>query len=206
MDRGVARWAVTVVLLVVGSTAAPATAASTVSPAVQAATASGTPTIPPPEPLTCTPSGSSIFCTKRTETCETIGGVRTCYVKRVTCLQIGKYGACFQTTLTCRTVTSPSTGRPRTTCRSGFGVSIPRTAASVVSGSIPRFTPEPSRGAGKRSAMTLVSTTTAAAPPVATAVASPGSTVPAGTGIGALVLVFAFVGLTISRRRPRSGG
>jgi hypothetical protein len=52
----------------------------------------------------------------------------------------------------------------------------------------------------------LVSTTTAAAPPVANAVVSPGPTVPAGTGVGALVLVLALVGLTISRRRPRSGG
>lgn len=205
MDRGFARWAGGIggLLLVVLSTAVPASAASTASPAVQAATARGTPTIPPPEPepLTCTPSQWRILCTERTETCETISGVRTCTVKRVTCLQIGRFKRCVLTTSTCRTVP----GTSRTTCRTGFGIPISRTAASIVSGSIPRFTLQASRDSRSRSATTLVSTTTAAAPPVADAVASPGATVPPGAAIGALVLVLALVGLTITGRRPRSG-
>lgn len=209
--RGVARVRSAVIVLlalVAGATAAPASAASTASPAVQAASASGTPTIPPPEPepLTCTPRRGSLFCTTRAERCETIGGVRTCYVKRVTCVQIGGFRRCVLTTSTCRTVTSPLTGRPRTTCRSGLAISFPRTAGSIVSGAIPRFTAQRSRTAGRASATTLVSTTTAAAPPVTNAVASPGATVPPGAAIGALVLILAFVGLTITRRRPRSGG
>jgi hypothetical protein len=192
-------------LLVVGATAAPANAAS---PAVEAATARGTPVIPPPapEPLTCTPSRWRILCTERAETCETIGGVRTCHVRRVTCLQIGRLRGCVQTTSTCRTVTSAKTGRSRTTCHTGRSIALPRSAASIVSGSIPRFTLQPARASQTRSATTLVSTTTAAAPPVANAVAQPGATVPPGAAIGALVLVLAFVGLTIFGRRPRSGG
>lgn len=207
--------AVIVLLLFLGSSAAPATAASTASPAVEAATARGTPMIPPPEPepLTCTPSKWRILCTERAETCEMISGVRTCYVKRVTCLQIGRFKRCVLTTSMCRTVTSTKTGKSRTTCHTGRGIAIPRSAASIVSGSIPRFTLQPSRftlrpsrAAARRSATTLVSTTTAAAPPVANAVASPGATVPPGAAIGVLVLVLALVVLTITRRRPRSGG
>jgi hypothetical protein len=209
LDGGVARWAVAAIslLLAMGATAAPATAASPASPAVQAASSGGTPTIPPPgpDPLTCTPSRGSIFCTRRAETCETIGGVRTCYVQRVTCLQIGRYKRCVLAASTCRTVTSPLTGRPRTTCRTG-GITFPRIAAGIAAGSIPRFTHRPSPTAARRSATTLVSTTTAAAPPVGTAVVSPGPTVPAGAGLGTLVLVLALIGLTIARRRPRSGG
>ena len=206
--------AIVLLALAVGSTAAPAAAASTASPAVQAASASGTPTIPPPEPepLACTPGTAQIFCTTRAETCETIGGVRTCVVRRATCLQIRGFKRCVVTTSTCRTVTSPLTGRSRTTCVPG-GISFPRNVASIATGSIPRFTLAPSRSTLQRSptarrqrATTLVSTTTAAAPPVTSAVASPGPTVPPGAAIGALVLVLALVGLTISRRHPRSGG
>ena len=111
-------------------------------------------------------------------------------------------------TSTRRTVTSKRTGKPRTTCRrTGRSITITRiSAASIASGSIPRFTLQRSRGADTGSAITLVSTTTAAAPPVAHAVASTGPTVPPGAGIGALVLVLALVGLTIARRRPGSGG
>ncbi|MEA2192385.1 MAG: hypothetical protein QOI73_2506 [Solirubrobacteraceae bacterium] len=213
-DAQIARvaWAVIVLLaLVVGWTAAPASAASTASPALQAASASGTPVIPPPppqpEPLTCTPSTTWwTVCTNRAQTCVTIGGVRTCIIRRVMCLQIGGYKRCVLITSTCRAITSTTTGRSGRTCRTGPDITIPSTAASIASGSIPRFTLLAAASAGRPSAMRLVSTTTAAAPPVTTAVASTGATVPPGAAIGTLVLVLALAGLTITRRRPRSGG
>ena len=211
MGRGVARWAraAIVLLLLVGSAAAPAAAASADSPAVQAATASGTPVIPPPKPtskpFTCTPNKQTKRCRKTARRCRTISGVRTCFVKTVTCRRIGRYKRCVLTTSTCRTSRTIRTksGKFKTTCRrTGRRITITRLSASLVSGPIPGFSLQPSGQSGAPGATRLVSTTTAAAPPVAGA--APAPTVPPGAAIGVLVLVLALAGLTMTRRRPRS--
>lgn len=190
-------------MLVLAGTVQPALAAPGTALAVQAAAANGTPVIPPPKPkpkpFTCTPSKKTRHCTKTAVKCKRISGVGVCTVKRVACVRVGKYKRCVLTTSTCRTIKSKKTHKSRKTCRrTGRSVLTTRISASITSGAIARFTLDK---VGP-SATTLVSTTTAAAPPIVTAAAASGPTVAPGAAIGALVLVLACAGLTLTRRRP----